>query len=241
MLVSARRVYVLKLRHPILKLGKKTPVLIPSLFRIKTIINFWQKSPWFNVKRPTSLSFINIPCFLRWVFCLTSEVGETPSRSHHFREDGEAFVAMVKMWAPMTETQTEKTKKRSFAAAETRGLGQCVVFSWHQKEVHRSTGSVRQLYIFIRWWNFKYFLCSPRKLGMMNPFWLIFFKWVETTNQRNNGRWAMKSLHQSGIGWDMGYVTCSNKKDLSSILGIEFVSYIMTSRCSHGFWSNSDR
>ena len=28
---------------------------------------------------------------------------------------------------------------------------------------------------------FKYFLFSPRKLGKMNPFWLIFFKGVETT------------------------------------------------------------
>ena len=26
-----------------------------------------------------------------------------------------------------------------------------------------------------RWWNFKYFLCSPRKLGKMNPFWRAYF------------------------------------------------------------------
>ena len=33
---------------------------------------------------------------------------------------------------------------------------------------------------------FKYFLeFSPRKLGKMNPFWLIFFRWVETTNFRS--------------------------------------------------------
>ena len=32
----------------------------------------------------------------------------------------------------------------------------------------------------------KYFLeFSPRKLGKMNPFWLIFFRWVETTNFRS--------------------------------------------------------
>ena len=30
---------------------------------------------------------------------------------------------------------------------------------------------------------FKYFLVSPRSLGKMNPFWLIFLKRVETTNQ----------------------------------------------------------
>ncbi len=30
-------------------------------------------------------------------------------------------------------------------------------------------------------WNF-----LPRSLGRMNPFWLIFFKWVETTNQKTN-------------------------------------------------------
>ena len=28
---------------------------------------------------------------------------------------------------------------------------------------------------------FKYFLFSPRKLGKMNPFWLIFFRWVGST------------------------------------------------------------
>ena len=27
-----------------------------------------------------------------------------------------------------------------------------------------------------RWWQLKYFLFSPRKLGKMNPFWLIFFQ-----------------------------------------------------------------
>ena len=30
---------------------------------------------------------------------------------------------------------------------------------------------------------FIFFSLSPRKLGKMNPFWLIFFRWVETTNQ----------------------------------------------------------
>ena len=33
-----------------------------------------------------------------------------------------------------------------------------------------------------RWWQLKYFLFSPRTLGKMNPFWLIFFNGVETTN-----------------------------------------------------------
>ena len=32
------------------------------------------------------------------------------------------------------------------------------------------------------WWQLKYFFFHPEKLGKMNPFWLIFFKWVETTN-----------------------------------------------------------
>ena len=35
-----------------------------------------------------------------------------------------------------------------------------------------------------RWWNFKYFLeFSPRTLGKMNPFWLMFFNWAETTKK----------------------------------------------------------
>ena len=41
-----------------------------------------------------------------------------------------------------------------------------------------------------RWWQLKYFLCSPRKLGKMNPFWLTFFRWVgSTTNQKVHLRW----------------------------------------------------
>ena len=32
--------------------------------------------------------------------------------------------------------------------------------------------------MFSRWWQLKYYLLSPRKLGKMNPFWLIFFNWV---------------------------------------------------------------
>ena len=38
--------------------------------------------------------------------------------------------------------------------------------------------------IFLVWWQLKYFLeCSRRKLGKMNPFWLIFFKWVGWNHQ----------------------------------------------------------
>ena len=32
-----------------------------------------------------------------------------------------------------------------------------------------------------RCWQLKDFLCSPWKLGKMNPFWLIFFRWVGST------------------------------------------------------------
>ena len=41
-----------------------------------------------------------------------------------------------------------------------------------------------------RWWNFSHFFFSSQNLGKMNPIWLIFFKWVETTNQIC---WGMKS------------------------------------------------
>ena len=34
-----------------------------------------------------------------------------------------------------------------------------------------------------RWWFQTFFISSPRKLVKMNPFWLIFFGWVETNNQ----------------------------------------------------------
>jgi len=30
-------------------------------------------------------------------------------------------------------------------------------------------------HMFSRWWQLKYFLCSPRKLGKMNPFWRAYF------------------------------------------------------------------
>ena len=48
---------------------------------------------------------------------------------------------------------------------------------------------------FSGWWQLKYFLVSPRSLGKWFPFWLIFFKWVETTNQfclfnEKSGRWV---------------------------------------------------
>ena len=34
-----------------------------------------------------------------------------------------------------------------------------------------------------RWWQLKYFLFSPRKLGKWSNLTSIFFRWVETTNQ----------------------------------------------------------
>ena len=40
---------------------------------------------------------------------------------------------------------------------------------------------------FSRWWQLKYFLFSPEPWGN-DPFWLIFFRWVETTNSFSNGR-----------------------------------------------------
>ena len=36
-------------------------------------------------------------------------------------------------------------------------------------------------YVFLGGGNSNIFLFSPRKLGKMNPFWLIFFKWVGST------------------------------------------------------------
>ena len=32
------------------------------------------------------------------------------------------------------------------------------------------------------WWNFKYFILFIRYLGEDDPIWLIFFRWVETSN-----------------------------------------------------------
>ena len=41
--------------------------------------------------------------------------------------------------------------------------------------------SVNVIYI-PRWWQLKYVLCSPRKLGKWSNLTIIFFNWVETTN-----------------------------------------------------------
>ena len=35
---------------------------------------------------------------------------------------------------------------------------------------------------FSRWWQLKYFLCSPQKLGKIQILTIIFFKWSETAN-----------------------------------------------------------
>ena len=35
---------------------------------------------------------------------------------------------------------------------------------------------------------FKCFLFSSENMGKMNPFWLIFFRWVETTNQLKSSK-----------------------------------------------------
>ena len=39
------------------------------------------------------------------------------------------------------------------------------------------------IYIHTSWWFQIFFKFSSRKLAKMNPFWRIFFRWVETTNQ----------------------------------------------------------
>ena len=42
----------------------------------------------------------------------------------------------------------------------------------------------------LRGWQLKYFSFSLRSLGKMNPFWFIFFNWVETTNQFSLRGWV---------------------------------------------------
>ena len=45
-----------------------------------------------------------------------------------------------------------------------------------------------------------YFLCSPRKLGKMNPFWRIFFRWVgSTTNQFFNFHLLWRACFSNGL------------------------------------------
>ena len=48
---------------------------------------------------------------------------------------------------------------------------------------------------------FKYVLFSPRKLGKMNQFWLIFFKGVETTNQSSSYSRQNKDASQVTQEW----------------------------------------
>ena len=55
------------------------------------------------------------------------------------------------------------------------------IYSHAPRSLHDSPlsfGSIR----LARWWQLKYFLFSPRKLGKIPILTSIFFKWVETTN-----------------------------------------------------------
>ena len=44
-----------------------------------------------------------------------------------------------------------------------------------------------------RWWQLKYFLFSSRSLGVHDPIWLIFFKWVgsTTTKKMSSEKWVL--------------------------------------------------
>ena len=42
--------------------------------------------------------------------------------------------------------------------------------------ITKSGCSREEAQIFLGWWQLKYFSCSPRKFGMMNPFWWIFLQ-----------------------------------------------------------------
>ena len=50
-------------------------------------------------------------------------------------------------------------------------------------DLHVKASAEFVTWIYSRWWQLKYFLFSPQKLGKMSNLTSIFFRWVETTNQ----------------------------------------------------------
>ena len=55
---------------------------------------------------------------------------------------------------------------------------------WFSRKIHKGQKGKHHGRSLSRWWQLNYFLeFSSRTLGKMNPFWVIFFRWVETTNQ----------------------------------------------------------
>ena len=86
-----------------------------------------------------------------------------------------------------------------------------------------------------RWWFQIFFLFSPRKLGKMNPFWLICFKGVETTNQKptawgkNGGSWEdfflgdWKNDHQ-GLEVEVGKFGKTGISFGAHLQGVEWLS-----------------
>ena len=76
-----------------------------------------------------------------------------------------------------------------------------------------------------KWWlgggNSNIFWCSPRKLGKMNPFWRIFFRWVgSTTNEvgvwvQYPGPWKINGWKKPEIfnPWNFGTSSEPNHHD----------------------------
>ena len=128
--------------------------------------------------------------FITWVISMFEQ--------HHFhvpkRSPGRADLAILPLAAWSTSTWCIKFECLGRTTRETMLVLGCVttlqrcLYLWsrilERASVRGSksskTTSKRSL---TRWWQLKYFWFSPRKLGKMNPFWLIFFRWVETTNQ----------------------------------------------------------
>ena len=119
------------------------------------------------------------------------------------RPIGRRYTFLEDMWSPLhrlhllTNLPTLGPRRilqhmlQSFSTTfwATRALVSCRQFFWNRP---KGFSSQKQNMFFqkwlgwqtkTRWWQLKYLLFSPWKLGKMNPFWWAYFvRWVETTN-----------------------------------------------------------
>ena len=92
------------------------------------------------------------------------------------------------IWSLITAQMQKKRRKTYRHLSEDKLAYHLVIsssitfcFSWFKCLTASSTTFWDHAKVSAWWWQLKYFLCSSL-LGGRFPFWLIFFRWVETTN-----------------------------------------------------------
>ena len=83
---------------------------------------------------------------------------------------------------------------------------------WPAKHIKSSKSAMFNMWRETRWWQLKYFLCSSPIIWGRFPIWLIYFRWVETTNQqyvkRKYSVWAtLWYSFQSSAPWNKSLVS----------------------------------